>query len=89
MEKQVKPGIVRRKVIELLPLILTAIIAVAACLSTYYSYKSIKIASELKGIQSRQEIFGYIKDFLEMATEYSGKKQPNTEDSSASPSTGR
>lgn len=63
----------RKYLLDLLPIILTTVIAISACFSTYFSYQAIKIASEQKRIQSRQEILGYIKTFLEMAAEYSKK----------------
>jgi len=67
---------------DLLPLILTAAIAVATCLAAYFSYQSVKIASELKGIQSRQEVFGYIKEFLELVAKHSKETQANRKEPS-------
>jgi hypothetical protein len=61
----------RKNILDLLPMILTTVIAVSACFSTYFSYQSIKIASAQKRIQFREEIFGYIKAFLEMANRQS------------------
>ena len=52
-------------------LILTAIIAISACLSSYYSYKTfleVRVqANELKrqnNAQFRQELYTYIKDAI-------------------------
>ena len=67
----------RKYLLDLLPIILTTMIALSACFSTYFSYQTIKIAREQKRIQSRQEIFGYIKTFLEMAKEHSNEKVDN------------
>jgi hypothetical protein len=49
----------KHKIFDLLPLLLTVVIAVAACFSSYYSYQAVRIASEARNIQSRQEIVGY------------------------------
>lgn len=73
----------RRHFASLIPLILTAIIALAACFSSYFSYQSVKIATELKHIQSREEIFGYIKEFIEMAAKFSQEKQGQPEDTAS------
>ncbi len=73
----------RRAFASLIPLILTAIIALGACLSSYFSYRSIEIASEMKQIQSREEIFGYIKEFIEMAGKFSKEKQGQPEDTAS------
>lgn len=63
----------RKRLIDVLPLLLTTVIAISACFSAYFSYQTIKITREQKRIQSRQEIFGYVKAILDMANEYSKK----------------
>ena len=57
---------------DLLPLLLTAIIAVSACVSSYYAYKSAQIATEMTRIQSRQEIFEYVSAILTSLSEVTG-----------------
>ena len=61
----------RKYLFDILPLMLTTVIAVAACFTAYVSFQAIKIANEQKRIQSRQEIFDYIKIFLKIAMEHS------------------
>lgn len=53
----------RRKLLtlEILPLLLTAVIAIAAAFSTYFSYKVAVIASIQENREQRQELTEWIK----------------------------
>lgn len=53
----------RRKILtlEVMPLVLTAIIAVATCVSSYYAYKTAMIVSGQESREKRKEIIEWIK----------------------------
>ena len=46
--------------LEILPLILTAIIAVTACLSTYFTYKTAQIVQGQESREKRKELAQWI-----------------------------
>ena len=58
-----------RKVLtlEMLPLFLTAVIAVSACISTYFTYQTAKIASEQVAREQRRELIEWVTLFKELS----------------------
>ncbi|USI29245.1 hypothetical protein ACD631_02565 [Alteromonas macleodii] len=81
----------RRKIltIEILPLALTSIIAVATCLSTYFSYRTAVIANGQESREQRKEILEWVKmisdvmDRVEKMEEKSDSASSSSEDSSS------
>ena len=53
--------------VEMLPLLLTAVIAVAACISTYFTYQTAKIASEQVAREQRRELIEWVTLFKELS----------------------
>lgn len=62
----------RKLVTNILPLFLTAIIAVATCFASYFSYRSVQLAYEANDREAKKELIQWItllKDTIESARE--------------------
>lgn len=72
---------------EILPLVLTAIIAVTACISTYFTYKTAKIASGQESREKRNEIIEWVnllKSISETVNKLDQKSSTNPDKESSS-----
>ena len=69
----------RRKIMfNILPLLLTAIIAVATCFASYFSYRSVQLASEQNDREARKELIQWVtllRDTIESARAFNSEVQ--------------
>jgi len=73
----------KRKLItlEVLPLLLTAIIAISACASTYFAYQTAIIASGQESREERKELIQWmslLKDLAESVSKLQKQEEPES-----------